>query len=902
MGFRPSVRQVNGILVAARYLSRSREPENLDGLLAVVLQFVAAIPNISRNEAWHALFTSEVFDGYFRELLEYLAAICVKWPDVASSVSIVLTGFVLNITEEKEDGLRWMRYPAIRSLLAALASNFPALDSADADSLAKCILRHWIVLPLTPIDASSRSVSTQSLSAQSSPIRFFSSSPSSSNGKSSSMKDLRTAQGYMSDGPALSISAVDSPSLHDANGFFTPRSTPGRGTPGREPDSNIFHINGNGNGSRTSSSEYFEKHEASKRTRLCLTALEGESVLALERQELGFRLIVQILEKIETDEDLVSRLRITAISQIETLLPLLKIRKREWPVDIVPLFAKMNMKLQASQAAVTVINILLKSETEGRPSKSPADRRSSRRPTQETLALLLDAADACLLSPWRKMRSCEHLFGTLLYGISTAGASQGNQMLRVLLLRIKSLVLATCSQVEGYPGPVSESVTKATCDLIEASWDVDRAAIDSFLLSLAAYVRERLEQEKKFKQTAVVTQLNVISLLANVVVVLNKPEAVDLIMPLFVESLAEGDASAPSLMRLKVLDAVARMACLGCEKPYREVVVLLTMSYLKKIAAVGSRESKKLVPEAATELLQTLPSAFVHIAQGLKEPKLRSDYRQRLLTLCSDVSSIVESKHGRNGAEYLGPLLPAVAEICSDLQPIQDVDTSLQKLFRNLWFYIVLYGLAPPIQNTQQRTKYSRSMSLTGSRSGSSNGGKSWSPTRPGALSVIQTVSGPYSANAEWLSAVYRLTQSTPPLVVTSLKWLEDEVELVALYNTKTKNGSGKDRSSSLQRGLLSAAIGGHLSGSSISNLSGVKATYLLVVAFLEILRFSLKGGVIESSGDLDHISLLTCVFKYLESPNLPPDLYQCLTATVHCVFDAALTWLVRFWREFITV
>jgi len=59
-------------------------------------------------------------------------------------------------------------------------------------------------------------------------------------------------------------------------------------------------------------------------------------------------------------------------------------------------------------------------------------------------------------------------------------------------------------------------------------------------------------QEKKFKQTAVVTQLNVIPLLANVVVVLNKPEAVDLIMPLFAESLAEGDASAPSLMRLKV--------------------------------------------------------------------------------------------------------------------------------------------------------------------------------------------------------------------------------------------------------------------------------------------------------------------------------------------------------------
>lgn len=328
-GFRPSVRQVNGILAAARYLSRSREPENLDGLLAVVLQFVAAIPNISRNEAWHALFTPDVLDGYFKELLDYLADVCVKWPDVASSVSNVLTEFVLNITEEKEDSsesTRWMRFPAMRSLLAALASNFPALDSADADILTKCVLRHWIALPSTPMEVPMRSGSTQNLSAQSSPIRFFSSS-SSSNGKSSSMKDLRSAQGYMSDGPAFSTSADDSPSHHDANSFFTPSSTPGRGTPGRElemPGGNIFHVNANGNGSRHSSSEYIENHETSKRARELLITLEGESVVALELQEFGFRLIVQILEKIETDEELVSQLRNMASHQIGAVLPLLK--------------------------------------------------------------------------------------------------------------------------------------------------------------------------------------------------------------------------------------------------------------------------------------------------------------------------------------------------------------------------------------------------------------------------------------------------------------------------------------------------------------------------------------------------------------------------------------------------
>lgn len=54
----------------------------------------------------------------------------------------------------------------------------------------------------------------------------------------------------------------------------------------------------------------------------------------------------------------------------------------------------------------------------------------------------------------------------------------------------------------------------------------------------------------------------------------------------------------------QVLDAVARMACLGCEKPYREVVVLLAMSYLKKLAAIGSPESNSLTREAKMELEQ----------------------------------------------------------------------------------------------------------------------------------------------------------------------------------------------------------------------------------------------------------------------------------------------------------
>jgi hypothetical protein len=57
---------------------------------------------------------------------------------------------------------------------------------------------------------------------------------------------------------------------------------------------------------------------------------------------------------------------------------------------------------------------------------------------------------------------------------------------------------------------------------------------------------------------------------------------------------------------LQVLDAVARMACLGSDKAYREVVVLLTQNYVSKLSVVGSSQSRTLAPEAMTERLEVI--------------------------------------------------------------------------------------------------------------------------------------------------------------------------------------------------------------------------------------------------------------------------------------------------------
>lgn len=174
------------------------------------------------------------------------------------------------------------------------------------------------------------------------------------------------------------------------------------------------------------------------------------------------------------------------------------------------------------------------------------------------------------------------------------------------------------------------------------------------LINVGAHCLYFLFQDGKEKQAVPVVQLNLIRLLADLSVSVNKWEVVDMILPHFIESLEEGDALAPSLLRLRVwnlvssscicfvinfyhltyyilqlsyymyvhvnyhlanklncflqifqlLDAISLMACLGFEKSYRETIVLMTRSYLDKIKALGSAGDNTLPPEATTERVE----------------------------------------------------------------------------------------------------------------------------------------------------------------------------------------------------------------------------------------------------------------------------------------------------------
>ncbi|VAI01600.1 unnamed protein product [Triticum turgidum subsp. durum] len=515
------------------------------------------------------------------------------------------------------------------------------------------------------------------------------------------------------------------------------------------------------------------------------------------------------------EADKVAKVRNAAAWQVRSLTDFLKIRKRDWKEQGAQLRVRINTKLSCCQAAVVV---LVRSV-----SVLDADSKASKDMLQQTLAWFIEATKSCILSSWRKLKICEELFCTLLNGISQITVSRGGQLLPVLLIPLKPLVVSTCSQADMTgcsPGALFEAVVKLSCEVIEFGWTKDRALVDTFIMRLAAYVRERNDYEEE------------------------------------------------------LLDAISRVACLGFEKSYRESIVLMTRSYLDKVKAVGAAENNTLPSEATAERTETLPAGFLLVASNLTSTKLRSDYRHRLLSLCSDVGLAAESKSGRSGADLMGPLLPAVAEICSDFDPVSSVEPSLLKLFRNLWFYIVLFGLAPPIQNNQASTKPASAPLNTGE-----------------SCVALQAVAGPYMWNSQWSVAVQRIAQGSPPLVVSSVKWLEDELELNALHNPGSRRGNGDEKAAVGQRTALSAALGGRVEVAAMSTISGVKATYLLAVAFLEILRFSGSGGILSATLNKSNSSF-GCVFEYLLTPNLTPAVTQCLTAVVHRAFETMLSWL----------
>lgn len=72
--------------------------------------------------------------------------------------------------------------------------------------------------------------------------------------------------------------------------------------------------------------------------------------------------------------------------------------------------------------------------------------------------------------------------------------------------------------------------------------------------------------------------------------------------------------------------------------------------------------------------------------------------------------------------------------------------------------------------------------------------------------------------------------------VVSSVKWLEDELELNALHNPGSRRGSGNEKAAVSQRTALAAALGGRVLVSAMNTISGLNFTLLVSQSYFLVI------------------------------------------------------------------
>lgn len=316
-------RQCLAILLVARLVARSSlgssGHDSSRQFFELVLEFLQAVATGIVIDGL-TTFNREELDPYFEELIGYVAEAVEDYPFVSPDVSVVVARVIelaVAATEEEEkeeeEGVVVLSRkfdPVLKSLLSALARRCPALQASDAERVAMCLLQRWTSL------GRHRSVSSASLS---------NGSPSS---KGSALLLCRTpgSNGHNSkwslgheeadtDGPVETRRPQSESPNPENPTFHTPKSTPSKISPFAD----------NGVGDSSASSEMFDGVGRKGSWVQLQTALESETVDFLERQELAFRLLGQIMLKpTSTKEKLSSQLSATARQQLNALLPLLK--------------------------------------------------------------------------------------------------------------------------------------------------------------------------------------------------------------------------------------------------------------------------------------------------------------------------------------------------------------------------------------------------------------------------------------------------------------------------------------------------------------------------------------------------------------------------------------------------
>ena len=297
---RVSRSQLNAVLAVARFLARCpNQTDHHQRPQFIVLEFIRSVPASFNQSFWPQSFGHDAISAFYVDFLGYVA----KATDLSPDFATVVAGFAgeVVITALNYDG---EGSGISRAFLMALSQNFPPILPSDAESLVASLLDQFMVsvsvsTPLSPREAGAAASETSTSSAQSSPISVNHYPPND-----------------------ISMSPANEVSRHSGSSSAATASSKGSAV-----------VNG-GSVAWKSSNEQFGVSYAFgdgggaggvAMLRQQVSSFEEESVESLGKQEIAFKLIAHILDKVQIDPKLMDQVRLIAKKQLQSLPVFLKV-------------------------------------------------------------------------------------------------------------------------------------------------------------------------------------------------------------------------------------------------------------------------------------------------------------------------------------------------------------------------------------------------------------------------------------------------------------------------------------------------------------------------------------------------------------------------------------------------
>lgn len=291
---RVSRSHLNAVLAVARIISKN--PESTDNRAkSVVKEFLSAVPASFRRSFWPHSFPLQSISSFYCDFLSYLSCAADLSPEFGTEVARFTGEVVIAATSCGEsDG-----DPLIsKAFLVALSQNFPSILQSDGDKLITMLLEQFVVnrAPASPKEQ------RQQQNSENSETSSSHGSPSSTN-RCPSGKTEESSPGYEVASHGSNASSKSSSSVVVNGGSIVWKSG---------VDQLSFGFSEGSGGANP----VFRQQVAS---------FEDESIESLEKQEIAFRLITHILEKVKIDSKLQDQVRFIAKRQLQSMSAFLKV-------------------------------------------------------------------------------------------------------------------------------------------------------------------------------------------------------------------------------------------------------------------------------------------------------------------------------------------------------------------------------------------------------------------------------------------------------------------------------------------------------------------------------------------------------------------------------------------------